>query len=1069
MRSRSTALVGVLLCVLAFAGGAYAQEQTGAIQGTVKDASGSVLPGVTVEARSPAAVGVSNAVTDTQGIYRFPALPPGTYEVTATLQGFAPAKVGDAVVTLGKMLTIDLVLKIAGVSEQVTVTGESSPLIDVKQNAAFATIQRQTIERIPKGRDFQSILRQAPGAQDESKSGGIQVDGASGSENRFIIDGMDTTQLQNGTSGKTMLLDFVQEVQVKSSGYNAEFGGATGGVVNVLTKSGSNNFHGQAGTYFQNDSMYGKRRTFARFNPENSATRETGLVNPNTDWTYTSPLGDFGGPIMKDRLWFYAGVGYTKNNYTRDAIFKTDPSKTNRHFTWWDDAKYYNYNISTHVSNNLRVKFTGSNQRNANRRTAPPLQPDNAVDLVASTIYPSGVPSKGMTLSPFDNIGGVINQTAFDKRWVSQGSNSTNDVFSGNVDWVIKPTFFVNVSAGSYRTNGTTPPEFRGDQIVHTFSGANSDSEMTSKGFPTVPAQFQQPSGYADNPSSSGTVRNIFTRRFLNANATFFASMKGQHTFKTGMRFERFGNDVLNGNAKPRVTVFWGQSYTNPDTNVTSSGKYGYYTLNQTGTIGKVFSNNYSFWVQDSWDVTSRLTINAGVRTENEHVPSFKDQKQFPDALSITFGFKDKIAPRLGFAYDVKGDGKWKTYGSYGWFYDITKLELPRGSFGGDHWVDYTWTLDDPDFTKIQCGEGTTGCPGRFIGPGNGYDFRHSSNQTDPFFEEYFNRPGMTGIDPNMKPVKTGEFTGGVEHELNPLMSLGVRYVHKWMFRTIEDVGILYKGVEDYLISNPGEGLAVNMEPQFPNAVVPKPKRNYDGLEFRLNRRWSNNWTAQVSYLYSRLYGNYSGLASADENGRVSPNVNRYFDHTVMAYGAEGKVIYGLLPTDRPHTVKVYGAYDFKWGTAVGANWFIESGTPQTTVFLFSGYPVHALGRGDLGRSPVLSQLDLNISQEFKLPGRTRVQFLLNIDNVLDQDTWTNLYAPRGYGPQKYVAKTGAAGSGVVLKAPFPELLAGPYDPEALVASFIAGGGNLMLNPFYTLPNSFQGRREMRFQARITF
>ena len=268
MRSRSTALVGVLLCLLAFAGPAYAQEQTGSIQGIVKDASGSVLPGVTVEANNGQG-GVTTAVTNAQGTYRFPALPPGTYEITANLQGFAPAKVSDANLVLGKLLTIDLTLSIAGVSEQVTVTGESSPLIDVKQNATYATIQRETINRIPKGRDFTTILRQAPGAQDESKSGGIQVDGASGSENRFIIDGMDTTQLQNGTSGKTMLLDFVQEVQVKSSGYNAEFGGATGGVVSVLTKSGSNNLHGQAGTYFSSNDLQGSRR------PSSGSTRRT--------------------------------------------------------------------------------------------------------------------------------------------------------------------------------------------------------------------------------------------------------------------------------------------------------------------------------------------------------------------------------------------------------------------------------------------------------------------------------------------------------------------------------------------------------------------------------------------------------------------------------------------------------------------------------------------------------------------------------------------------------------------------------------------------------------------------
>ena len=113
---------------------AAAQEQRGSILGVVKDASGAVLPGVTVEARSPSVVGVSTTVTDGQGNYRFPALPPGTYQVTANLQGFVAATVADAVVTLGKQLTIDLTMKLAGLTESVTVTAES-PIIDVKANA----------------------------------------------------------------------------------------------------------------------------------------------------------------------------------------------------------------------------------------------------------------------------------------------------------------------------------------------------------------------------------------------------------------------------------------------------------------------------------------------------------------------------------------------------------------------------------------------------------------------------------------------------------------------------------------------------------------------------------------------------------------------------------------------------------------------------------------------------------------------------------------------------------------------------------------------------------------------
>src|SRR4051812_45052551 len=383
-----------LFAVLLLALPAVAQEQTGSIVGVVKDSSGAVLPGVTVEARSPSAVGVSTATSDSNGSYRFPALPPGAYEVSASLQSFVPAKTSDAVVTLGKQLTIDLVLKLAGVSESVTVTGES-PLIDVKQNATFASIQRETIERMPKGRDFQSILRTAPGAQDESKSGGIQIDGASGSENRWIIDGIDTTNLQNGLSGKTMLLDFVNEVQVKSAGYNAEFGGATGGVVNVLTRSGSNQFHGQGGTYFQNEGMQGDLRPAVRFNPFNAAITEKNLVTRDDDWTYWSPLGDLGGPVFRDKVWFYGGIGYTKNNYGRDARFYTDPAQKNYHFTRWDDAKYYNYKVTSQISKSTRVQFAGSNQRNSNRGAFPTLQPDNALPMPSNAFYPGGVASLG--------------------------------------------------------------------------------------------------------------------------------------------------------------------------------------------------------------------------------------------------------------------------------------------------------------------------------------------------------------------------------------------------------------------------------------------------------------------------------------------------------------------------------------------------------------------------------------------------------------------------------------------------------------------------------------------------
>jgi len=1050
----------VMFLMLAAVGTAVAQEQGGSIQGVVKDSSGAVLPGVTVEVKVAATGAVSTAITDGEGVYRFPALPPGTYEVTAALQGFSTAKTGNVKLALGQLLKLDMALSVGSLTESVQVTGEA-PLIDVKQNASFSTVSQEAIERIPKGRDFTSVIATAPGAQQESKAGGeAQIDGASGSENRFIIDGMDTTNMQTGVSGKTMLVDFIQEVQVKSSGYNAEFGGATGGVISAITKSGSNSFRGSLGGYYQSDKFYGERRPFHSYNSWDANLPEQGLKSFQSPWLYLSPVADLGGPVIKDRLWFYAGMAYTVNNYSYDATLLTDPSLTKRHFEQKNKAYYPNYNLTAQLGNNLRVRFSGSHQVNSTRGALPAMYPEGRPYLGSTTgsnAYLAPLAGKsvfGYSSSTFDKLAdGSINQAAYDRRWVGSGADSNNTVLSLNTDWVVAPTFFVNMTAGYYRANNTTPESGVGDSIVHSFvTYNNGDSYMQSQGYPTVPANFQQAAGFADNVSSRRYVRNIYDRIYANANATYFKSLAGQHVFKVGGRFEQFGNDIFNAPAKGVVNFVWGQPRIALDGRVVS-GKYGHYYVNQTGTVGKVTSNNFSFWLQDSWSVNSKLTINAGVRAENETVPSYK---KTADAIDIKFGFADKIAPRLGFAYDVKGDGKWKAYGSFGLFYDITKLELPRGAFGGDHWINYYWTLDTYDWTSINCGEGRSGCPGTFI---EEWDARHSSNQPDPDLAKYFNRPGMTGIDPAMKPVQSGEMTFGVDHELTPTMSMSFRYVHKWLTRTIEDVGLILPDVgEIYIIANPGFGYTEVMNTEYPSYKTPKAQRDYDSVEARLRKRFSNRWQAELSYTWSRLYGNYGGLASSDENGRTSPNINRYYDALYMSYDKNNDPVYGLLPTDRPHVVKFQGTYDLPWGTTLGVFGIVESGLPQTSQITWLGYPVYYNGRNDLGRTPIYKNLDLNLQHDFRLGGNRRLSLAVNATNVLDLKT------PIGY----YTTSPWRSG----VNPPDSTFYGGPWDPVAEVnkVRVTANNPNAIRNSdWYKVEDSFQSRREFRLQAKFSF
>src|SRR4051794_26319527 len=286
-----------LLAMTLFAWPAAAQEQRGSIEGIVKDSSGAVLPGATVEARS-AGSGVLTATSDATGNFRFPSVLPGVYEVSATLSGFKAGKVSNVEVRLGSIKSVDFSLSLATMSESVTVTAES-PIVDTKSSGKSTNIRAEQVNLLPHNRDFTSLVTQAPGANNESKSAGIMLDGAAAAENRYVIDGIETTDIVGGVSGKNLLADFVEEVQVKSTGYPAEFGGATGGVINVITKSGSNNFNGQAVTYFQGSSTTGSNNQTLRA-VFGQPTQFEYHTFPEDKVNRVEPGGSLGGPILQD-------------------------------------------------------------------------------------------------------------------------------------------------------------------------------------------------------------------------------------------------------------------------------------------------------------------------------------------------------------------------------------------------------------------------------------------------------------------------------------------------------------------------------------------------------------------------------------------------------------------------------------------------------------------------------------------------------------------------------------------------------------------------------------------------
>src|SRR5262245_27443806 len=271
-------------------------QTTGSIAGRATDTTGAALPGVTVEATSPSLQGVRTALTDHEGLYRLPLLPPGEYVITFKLQGFSSESRRMVPVFLGKETPLDASMKPSAAAE-ITVKAEA-PVLDTSTSTLGTNLTTRAIETLPTGRSYASIAQVVPGVSSDANpdpvaTGTISVYGSSGAENAFYIDGVNTTGVEYGFQGKDLNFEFIQEVQVKPGGYEAEFGRATGGIINVITKSGGNQFSGDGFAYYEPDSLQADAKDVVSTGgtPAGFTKKDYGL--------------DLGGFIMKDKLWFF--------------------------------------------------------------------------------------------------------------------------------------------------------------------------------------------------------------------------------------------------------------------------------------------------------------------------------------------------------------------------------------------------------------------------------------------------------------------------------------------------------------------------------------------------------------------------------------------------------------------------------------------------------------------------------------------------------------------------------------------------------------------------------------------
>jgi hypothetical protein len=989
-----TKRIGIAILALLMAGAAFAQmTPTSKMEGRVLDSTGAPLPGVSVEAKSPKMVGKATAVTDGDGTYRLFSLPSGTYEVVFTLQGFKTLIRKDIVVQLSQTINLNATLEQAALEEQVTVIGQS-PLIDVKSTVKGQTMTKEVFMSLPRSRNFDGLLSTVPGVQYEANTGGLSVDGATGTENMWYMDGTDITGAHIGTRGQSAIMEMVEEVKVTASGYTAEFGGSMGGVVNVITRSGGNAFHGDVMGYYNDNNilMQGKARERFRWGiiddtiPEyvNDDDLYWGGGKNRDDYKRFEGVFNLGGYIFKDRLWFFGSFNpqysrtYGSRWFTTDGDIDTAPRYPfyNKNFAW-----------------NGQIKLTAA--------------PFKGMRMSASFVnnwsnYRGQIP----TIDGTDNkTYGTFDITAWDRA----GYDYPNWSAAFMMDYSFSNNFLLSARAG-FAHQATT-----NQQIGNYFTTySNSNSSLT---YAAIPVEYRFATG-AINYAGDRLVleRNGQVQEKLSANLdlSYYVSLAGEHAWKAGVQMIRDQEDYAYRGKYPQVRMRFDRTCTalNAYGVPNFRGTYGWYELRGGFTQGygydwDIYRNSYALYLQDSWTIGGRLTLNGGVRTEREYIPSFNPEfTQIP----IKFDFKDKLAPRLGIVYDVFGDSSLKIFGSYGIYYDVMKLYLAEGSYGGLKWISQYYAMNDYDFYKIA---------NEFE---NGIDTPDSREDQEggeivdgvmtPGLNEYkgsinFRVPSYDTTDPDLKPVAQREVSFGAEKKLSEDLSLSVRLVQKHLIRTIEDIGFEGLGGEIYYNANPGspyiqaksreilsnagpDGIEGTADDQSGADYWAQPdaKREYYGMNLSLEKRFSHNWQGGVNYTLSKVAGNYSGLSSSDEAGRNSPNVERFFDMWFMMFRLDGQRLDGPLPQDRTHYFKAYGSYSFPFGLTVGFVGYGRSGLPRSTQLSVRNSYIYPNGYGDLGRLPFTFWGDIYVEYTFKIGSRYNIALNIQVNNFTNTKTW---------------------------------------------------------------------------------
>ena len=594
-----TAFLLILVALMA-ATALMAQGNGGTISGKVVDDKGVPIPGAIVTVTSSFLQGPRGTATNVDGDYVVPFLPPGNdYRITIEAANYNKVIQSNVTVSLGGTTTLQTGLIGGGSEVQVTAR---PPAVTLKEVKLSTNITQHELETLPISRQYQDTLMLAPTVVSSGSGGNPGVAGSTSTENIFLVNGLNTTDPVTGTFGTNLNYNFIREMEVNTGGYDAEFGASTGGLFNVLTKSGSNEYHGEIFGYYQNQNFNAKAHS-----TDMSVSKETPFHN--YDYGF-----DIGGPIVKDKLWFF--VGYNPSLFTSHYEGTT---YTTNIFTGQSLGAPYNYdNLSRNWSWSAKLNWRVNDKHN--------------LELALF-----GSPSHMWYNEGFFPY--LDKMALMTRRY----QNSFNAALKWYAQWNSK--FFTEVGVGQmYNQLQILPWDDAGYGIPAIFSYNWSPSLSLNAG-----------SGTMDWDDRYNTQ--------LNAKATWLAP---RNEVKFGLQYDGLKWENYNGyTGGAQYGVYINKPNTSPISPNLNDYKYYYqYTLQNPQKTEK--GSYTAVFLQDKWSIKDWLTLSAGVRWESNEI-----NPQGGTSLKL-----DDWSPRIGLAWDWARNGKSKFYMNWGEYFERTPISL---------------------------------------------------------------------------------------------------------------------------------------------------------------------------------------------------------------------------------------------------------------------------------------------------------------------------------------------------------------------------------------------------------